>query len=559
MGNLVSLFSGHDANLTFYNSDTDSYHVIELERLLKKRYFRLHFDNDDNAMHSILSECQSIAELHWGFDNDYDTLFDLEPWGNTNHVARQVFNARDVRIGTGQVSHMAGQQLNIGGHHYATATHHLCHAACSFYLSPYKESLIISYDGGGGDGFFNVYHGIKPDGVSRVYPKARGINHLAQIKSDFGGGYLLFGSNVREVSEKSRHHLAIPGKLMGLSAYGSPDEDIVPFFSDFLFDRDYKKLSESTGLTLKNVDDPWKDALANWSYESTAGYDFAATSQRGFEEAFFRVFREYNKKFPDLPICMSGGASLNVLVNEKLKTVFKKQVFVPPTPSDCGLSLGHILLHKNPTERISVTYSGLPLLDKERLQHEVSVRGAKRISHAGIASLLKKGKIVGLVYGDSEVGPRALGNRSIVCDPTYPNMKDILNSKVKFREWYRPFAPFCKKSEASRWFNSPDFENLEFMSFAPEVIEEYRSKLPSITHIDGTARLQTVTEESHKGFFGLLTEFGKLSDINVLLNTSFNIRGNPILSTIEDALYVLDNTELDFVVIEDYIFEKQNT
>ena len=158
-----------------------------------------------------------------------------------------------------------------------------------------------------------------------------------------------------------------------------------------------------------------------------------------------------------------------------------------------------------------------------------------------------------MVYGDSEVGPRALGNRSIVCAPNIAAMKDILNSKVKFREWYRPFAPFCKKEDAHKYFESRNFDNLEYMSYAPKVKVD---TLPSITHIDGTARLQTVTEESHPHFYELLTEFGKISETNVLLNTSFNIRGYPILSTIEDSLYALNNTQMDYVVIEDYLFGK---
>ena len=162
-----------------------------------------------------------------------------------------------------------------------------------------------------------------------------------------------------------------------------------------------------------------------------------------------------------------------------------------------------------------------------------------------------------MVYGDSEVGPRALGNRSIVCDPNIADMKDILNSKVKFREWYRPFAPFCMKDQASWFFKSRNWENLEYMSYAPEVKDEEKDRIPSVTHADGTARLQTVTEESHPVFYEILKEFGEISYTNVLLNTSFNIRGYPILSTIEDALYALNNTELDYVVIEDYLFSKK--
>ena len=130
-------------------------------------------------------------------------------------------------------------------------------------------------------------------------------------------------------------------------------------------------------------------------------------------------------------------------------------------------------------------------------------------------------------------------------------MKDILNSKVKFREWYRPFAPFCRKKTHTNILIHLTLTT-EYMDYAPKVKVD---TLPSITHVDGTARLQTVTEESHSHFYELLTEFGKISETNVLLNTSFNIRGYPILSTIKDALYALENTEMDYVVIEDYLFE----
>ena len=207
-----------------------------------------------------------------------------------------------------------------------------------------------------------------------------------------------------------------------------------------------------------------------------------------------------------------------------------------------------MFLYRKPTKGVDITYAGLPLLDREKLS-----LGGRKVNKKEIAELIKDGKILGLVYGDSEVGPRALGNRSIVCDPNIADMKDILNSKVKFREWYRPFAPFCKKEEAHNWFESRNFDNLEYMSYAPKVKVD---TLPAITHVDGTARLQTVTEESHPHFYELLTEFGKISETNVLLNTSFNIRGYPILSTIEDALYALNNTQMDYVVIEDYLFGK---
>jgi carbamoyltransferase len=517
MKNLVSIFAGHDANVSFYNASTNKYHTIEIERLVQKRYFRLHVDNSSEYQKDILEQCRDIAEKEWGIENNYENVLICSD-GFIQVDPREIFNTDNVST---------------------VARHHETHAASAFYLSPFKEALIVSYDGGGDDGHFNIYIG-----------NQSGISFLESIKSDFGGAYLLCGSMVREVAEKSRHQLALSGKLMGLCGYGKVIPKFVPAFSEFFFDKDYEKLSNWTNLALKNIDDPWKNALDNWVFEDQEGYDIAATAQEGFEDAFFSILSKYD---PDVPLILTGGCALNVLVNEKVKSAYKRPLYVPPNPHDGSLSLGHLFLYKQPTERVDITYSGLPLLDRDELQTYINQYGATKVNKKKIARLIKDGKILGLVYGDSEVGPRALGNRSIVCDPNIADMKDILNSKVKFREWYRPFAPFCKKEEAHKYFGSANFDNSEYMSYAPIVKVD---TLPSITHVDGTARLQTVTEESHSHFYELLTEFGEISETNVLLNTSFNIRGFPILSTIKDALYALNNTQMDYVVIEDYLFEK---
>ena len=517
MKNLVSIFAGHDANISFYHADKNKYYTIEIERLVQKRYFRLHVDNSPTEQLRILKECVDIAEQRWGIKNDYENVLICSD-GFIQIDPKQVFNTEKVST---------------------IARHHQTHAAAAFYMSPFKEALIVSYDGGGDDGHFNIYSGNRD-----------GITLLENIKSDFGGGYLLCGSLVREVAEKSKHQLALAGKLMGLCGYGNVIPEYVPAFQEFFFDRDYEKLANWTNLNLKNVDSPWENPLDNWVFEGQEGYDIAATAQEAFENAFFSVLEKYD---PDIPLIVTGGCALNVLVNEKIKSVYDRRLYVPPNPHDGSLSLGHLFLYKKPDNQVDITYEGLPLVDSNELQTYIDEYGATKVNKKEIAELIKDGKIIGLVYGDSEVGPRALGNRSIVCDPNIADMKDILNSKVKFREWYRPFAPFCKKEEAHLWFESSNFENLEYMSYAPVVKVD---TLPSITHVDGTARLQTVTEESHSHFYELLTEFGKISDTNVLLNTSFNIRGYPILSSIKDALYALNNTQMDYVVIDDYLFAK---
>lgn len=521
---IISIFAGHDANITFFDSDRNVYNVIEIERLVKKRYFRLHVDNSTEEIIKILKDCQKIAETHWGFSNDYDVVMDVADGWLDHNILKSVFKSKEfIRYGR----------------------HHLSHAACAFYQSPFESSLIVSYDGGGDDGHFNVYMG-----------DSKGIHLLENIPSDFGGGYLLAASCITEVTKSSRHMLSLAGKMMGICAYGKVSEEKVKAFSQFYFDKNWKKLSEKTGYNLKNLDSPWGNPLENYYLEGQDSYDFAATAQRAYETAFLNVLDGLLKKYPVKNICITGGGGLNVVLNERIKNEYNLNVFVPPNPNDCGLSLGASFLYYKPKNKVDIAYNGLPILDLNDFTEKIKNRKVIDFSYEKVSSLLKEGKIIGVCDGDSEVGPRALGNRSIICDPSFPNMKDILNSKVKFREWYRPFAPFCLKKDANKYFNSKNFDNLEFMGYAPIVKEEFCDRLPSITHSDKSSRLQCVTKESHTFFYNLLNEFSKVSETSVLLNTSFNIRGNPILSSVDDALYVLDNTELDCVVMNNKIILK---
>jgi carbamoyltransferase len=169
---------------------------------------------------------------------------------------------------------------------------------------------------------------------------------------------------------------------------------------------------------------------------------------------------------------------------------------------------------------------------------------------------LEKGKIVGVVRGNSEHGPRALGNRSIICSPAISDMKDILNEKVKHREWYRPFAPVVRLEDVSEYFEW-DRES-RWMSFCPKVKEEWRERLPAITHVDNTARVQTVTREQNEWLYDLLTNFKEKTGIGVLLNTSFNVNGKPILSTYKDAFHIYDTTDIDGLIIEHLYIRKEN-
>jgi len=521
---IVSLYSGHDANITFYDSESNKCHIIEIERLVKKRYFRLHVDNTNDEIQNILSKCQNIAEKEWGFTNEYDYFIGLDSY-IPHHIIHSVFKSKK---------------------YLPVPNHHKCHAMSTYLQSPFEDCLIFSYDGGGDDGHFNIYKIIDNK-----------LQLIENVPSDFGGGYLLLASCLREVTEKSGHPLSLSGKMMGLCAYGTVIHSWVSPMKEFFYDRNWKKLSVGLGINLKNIESPWSNVLQNWFLEGKKSYDFAATAQRAYEEAFLDKFSKYIKNDGNKKnVCITGGGALNVILNQRIKEEFDVNTFVAPNPNDCGLSLGAIFLNFQEIKKLNPTYSGLPILDYDNLPHLLQDRRYENSSYEKIAKLLIDGNIIGVCIDDSEVGPRALGNRSIICNPSFKDMKDILNSKVKFREWYRPFAPFCLEEHSDKFFKSKDFKNFEFMGYAPIVKDEYCEKLPSITHIDKTSRLQVITKESHNFFYNVLTEFSKKTEIPVLLNTSFNILGNPILSTYEDAFYVLDNTLLDVLVTKDYIIYK---
>jgi carbamoyltransferase len=197
-------------------------------------------------------------------------------------------------------------------------------------------------------------------------------------------------------------------------------------------------------------------------------------------------------------------------------------------------------------------------LDLGALSHYIHDSNFQFVSHfletEKLAQDLLEGKIVGVARGKAEHGARALGNRSILCNPSIPDMKDTLNEKVKHREWYRPFAPVVRLEDVSKYF---EWEGeSRWMSFCPKVKEEWREKLAAITHIDGTARVQTVTREQNEWLYDLLTEFDRINGVGVLLNTSFNVDGKPILSSIKDAFKILESTQMDGLVIENYYFKK---
>ena len=435
----------------------------------------------------------------------------------------------------------------IPAKNFKQTLHHSAHAASAFYQTDYKKALIISFDGGGNDGFFNIY----------LAKNRNTIEEIERIQNiDLGFAYMSFGDYLSDIKQEtclSLGNLVYSGKIMGLCSYGECRTQWIEPFKEY-----YK--SKPDGNTYQDLMKQLGDKIGIEFFKENrlngqTAWDVAKTSQIVFEELFLELAEPFLKKYKNLPLILTGGCALNILLNTRLKEELNREIFIPPNPNDCGIASGLLLDNLKPKKAVDLTYSGLEALDKDCLMMYVEeFYNYKNLDNELLIDKLVDGKIVGVVRGTSEHGPRALGNRSIICDPTISGMKDILNQKVKHREWYRPFAPVVRLEDVSKYF---EFEGeSRWMSFCPKVKEEYRQKLVSITHIDNTARVQTVTREQNPWLYDLLTEFDKRTGIGVLLNTSFNVDGKPILSTYRDAYKVFQESEMDCLIIEDYFLVK---
>ena len=522
MNNILSIYGAHDSSVTFID-ESGKIRVLEYERFVKVRYaaFTKKYGSDEKSDENrnnflkyvksqVGSEIKTILYNNL-FDDDFKLILNYFP------------NAEFELMG-----------------------HHMSHASSGYFLSNFDDAIILSVDGGGHDygvvSFTNIF-----------YAKGDEINVIATKNYNLGVAYGRIGSPISEISPGEGNiidSMAYAGKVMGLCAYGKVNQEWVTPFKEYY-------TGSNSKFNQCNLDYLRRNISLNLGYNQINGqtsYDLAATSQHVFEEVMMDLVEPFLNKSDNFIIV--GGCGLNVLFNQKLKNELNKigkNLYISPVPNDCGLSLGQFLF-KTKKRIDDFVYNGIDILDYEKLDDYINLYSAKKIDTVEITNLIKSGKIIGILTGGSEIGPRALGNRSIICDPTVKNMKDILNSKVKFREWFRPFAPVCRVEDCEIIFE--DVFESEYMSYAPKIKEEFRELLPSITHEDGTGRLQTVNEYGHKLFYNILTELKNRNEIPVILNTSFNIKGKPILTSIEDALYVLEETELDYVLIDDFLFEK---
>lgn len=514
----IALHSWHNASLSVYFSG-DIILVIEFERFLNLKNASHDFFQPIHTQNYILKEISSYLSKEYGF-TEYNKFIIGYGYSEFPPHYKDAFTCQEYIIDEG---------------------HHPSHAYGSLYQSPHNEAIIISFDGGSNDGFFNIYQA----------KKGSSLELLNSIGIDLGSHYHLLGSFCREV--KNYNCLTAAGKVLGLQSYGKVKEEWKgPLRSFFSHVPHWHEIEERTSHLFSSIglSNPTEgDALL----EGADAFNLCRTGQAVFEDIFFENVDPFLKD-SSLPIILTGGCSLNIVLNTRITERYSQEVFIAPNSSDCGLSVGLLCGHFHPTRIIDVTYKGIGVLDRYCLMEEVESRRGSESSLELMASDLFNNNIMGIIQGRSEHGPRALGNRSIICSPLSPGMKDSLNLKVKNREWFRPFAPIVRLEDVSEYFQW-DKES-RWMNFCPLLRPEYESALPAVTHIDRTARIQTITRKQNPLIYDLISAFKTYSGIGVLLNTSFNVDGKPIVSTYRDAFKVFDTTDLDRLYLDGYYFTK---
>ena len=423
--------------------------------------------------------------------------------------------------------------------------HHRAHAASAFLASGFPEANILSLDGTGG-------------GESGILGVGRGIDIQALKKISNGGSW---GAAYTGITEKLgfRPHSS-EGKVMGLAAYGSPDTKGLPFV---IWDGDIpvidvlKQKAFIRSLPLRRKDDPLTDEHKN----------LAATLQFTLEQAAIQMSEWLYKRTGIRRLCLAGGSALNCSMNGKLALLpWVDEIFIQPAAYDAGTALGAALTvqaqktGQRPDSEMRHAYWG-PEFSNEEI--EDSLRKFPLLHYhksadifSETAKLIREGKIVGWFQGRSEVGPRALGNRSILADPSRPEMKDRVNNQVKHREPWRPFAPSVMEEAVGRYVARP--MQSPYMILAFDTKPEAQAEIVSAIHVDGTCRPQTVSRETNPRFWQLIKSFDEISGIPALLNTSFNVDSQPIVNSPEEAIDTFLNCGIDVLAIGDFLALKKD-
>ncbi|MBT7611357.1 MAG: hypothetical protein HN576_16475 [Bacteriovoracaceae bacterium] len=471
--------------------------------------------------------------------------------------------------------------------------HHLSHAASAFYPSPFDESAIVTIDGVGEWATTTIMHG-KQNSIEKLkeikYPHSLGL--LYSAFTSFCG----FKVNDGEY------------KLMGLAPYSDSDSliqreliekiksNLIKIYPDGSFVLDIKYFTLTSMLTIYH-EKKWTELFHIGPNKDTSltidplYIHMSAAIQKITEEIYSKIICHAKDITQSNNLCLSGGVALNCVANGMMKELnLFENIWIQPAAGDAGSAIGcalatyYINSKKNRiTNKIDTMEGSLlgPSYSTEHIKKSLDKKKANYIElpdnelYVRVAKLISEGNIIGWFKDRMEFGPRALGNRSILADARNPSMQKIINQKIKFREQFRPFAPIVLEEDAEKYFQFSGSSN--YMLFVAKIHENIttlspenysnfslreklylkKSTLPSITHVNYTARLQTISKESNQACYHLLKEFKRQTTCSVLINTSFNQNNEPIVCSPEDAYNCFMNTGIDFLIIDNFLLEKK--
>ena len=538
----IQSYANHDSGASILKinkkKNTTEYVAISEERLIRKKYPYTF------PVHSI-----NYCMEYFGLKNLKQIDYIISDW---IRIKRWIRSAPAYNY---QMFDYIKEKLNFNKKKVIQIDHHLAHAASAYYSSGYKKSAILIVDGNGSDLETNsFFYGYKNKIILKDKSKYHGI----------GAAYTAVTNNILNFGTGGE------GKTMGLAPYGAKNnkiklrlflKNINTNFSSFMRRMPYSDVLNHINENFRPNVIKQKIRKANKKNIMNKYFcDWAYKIQKVTETVMQHLGRKIYNKVKTKNICLAGGVALNSVANNIIlkKTKFKN-MFVFPACSDAGIPFGlvlwgyHYLFKGKKRIEFNNAYTGCTYNTKDTLKllNKYDLAFSFTSNHE-IASLIRRGFIVGNFQGKSEYGPRALGNRSILADARNPRMRNYINNKVKHREVFRPFAPAILEEFSNKYFD---------ISYSPYMLQVAKSKqskkIPSAIHVDDTARVQTVNEQQNKKFYSIIKEFYKQTKVPIILNTSFNDAGEPLVETPLDAILCFLKTKIDFLVLDNVLIDKK--
>ena len=463
------------------------------------------------------------------------------------------------------------QTINVGG------AHHLGHAAGAFYNSGFEQAAAVIVDGSGSQREVEVNENFKNLGFeTESIFNCDYEEGIKPVFASYGGNYdtqrvvsedieMDSAITIVKAYEAVSHYLGFgyieAGKTMGLAPYGKENEFIPSLFYNGRGNKNVFVPNYPAGAFVDHSRHPLlelKEDPKAWHTDHTkvtdAAKDLAWAVQDETQTLVGDLIEKAVDKTGHTNIVIAGGYGLNCVANYYYKERFPDlNIFVDPISHDGGTTIGLAkLIHydQNKEDKTVRPMTTLYLGPERKEEYDFGDIETKDVKAADVAKLIADKNIVALFQGRSEAGPRALGNRSILYDPTDPKGKDFVNT-VKGREWFRPFAGSMLQENFEEWFETRGLEESPYMMYAMDFKTDKHGEVPAITHVDGTCRIQTVTKEQNPNYHALIKEFDKITGVPILFNTSFNLAGQPLVETLQDAMETVKNSDINYLYLPD--------